>query len=52
MTAIRNGSFTDTEIPDPALGPRSVDVENLYNTARYRPQYKSKKGLPVFLMRE
>ncbi len=52
MTAIRNGSFTDTEIPDPALGPRSVDVENLYNTERYRPQYKSKKGLPVFLMRE
>jgi 6-phosphofructokinase 1 len=31
MTAVRNGSFTDTEIPDPALGPRSVDVENLWN---------------------
>ena len=33
------------KIPDPKLGPRKVDVENMFNTERYRPSYTSKEGL-------
>jgi 6-phosphofructokinase 1 len=36
-------------IPDPELGPRTVDIASMYNTDRYRPQYGHKIGLPVFL---
>jgi 6-phosphofructokinase 1 len=38
-------------IPDPALGPRKVDVATMYNTERYRPTYDHKLGLPIFLTR-
>jgi ATP-dependent phosphofructokinase / diphosphate-dependent phosphofructokinase len=51
MTAISNGCFSMQPIPDPKLGPRRVDVENMYNTERYRPRYDSKLGLPIFLTR-
>jgi ATP-dependent phosphofructokinase / diphosphate-dependent phosphofructokinase len=51
MAAIQNGSYTMAAIPDPKLGPRHVDVETMYNTDRYRPQYDGKEGLPVFLIR-
>jgi len=51
MMAIQNGCFVRAEIPDPALGPRKVDVESMYNTERYRPNYANKTGLPVFLTR-
>jgi 6-phosphofructokinase len=49
MTAIRNGAYTDTEIPDPRLGPRKLDVGSLYNESRFRPNYTAKKGLPIFM---
>jgi 6-phosphofructokinase 1 len=39
------------KIPDPKLGPRKVDVANMYNTERYRPRYDSKQSLPIFLTR-
>ncbi|HEX8524169.1 MAG TPA: 6-phosphofructokinase [Tepidisphaeraceae bacterium] len=51
MMAIRNGCYTDTEIPDPKLGPRAVDIQSMYNLERFRPSYLSKKGLPIFLTR-
>ncbi len=51
MMAIRNGCYTDTDIPDPKLGPRAVDVNSMYNIDRFRPSYHSKKGLPIFLTR-
>jgi ATP-dependent phosphofructokinase / diphosphate-dependent phosphofructokinase len=51
MMAIRNGCYTDTDIPDPRLGPRAVDVKTMYNIERYRPSYESKKGLPIFMTR-
>ena len=51
MVGIRNGCYTDSEIPDPRRGPRKVDVAALYNTSRYRPHYGGKKGLPFFLAR-
>lgn len=49
MTAVNEGKFAMVGIPDPALGPRRVDVEHMYNTDRYRPTYTSKEGLPLFL---
>lgn len=51
MTAISNGCFGLAPIPDPALGPRHVDVSTMYNTERYRPFYDHKLGLPIFLTR-
>lgn len=51
MMAIDHGSFAIVQIPDPALGPRKVDVETMYNTERYRPDYSCKVGLPIFLTR-
>jgi len=51
MMAIQNGCYVDAEIPDPALGPRTVDVATMYNVERYRPNYAYKKGLPIFLTR-
>lgn len=51
MTGIQNGSYALVPIPDPKLGPRRVDVATMYNTDRYRPNYESKLGLPIFLTR-
>jgi 6-phosphofructokinase 1 len=51
MSAMVNGCYQLVPIPDPALGPRTVDVEHMYNTERYRPLYGDKRGLPVFLTR-
>ena len=49
MTAINEGKYAAVPIPDPKLGPRAVDVARMYDTARYRPSYTGKMGLPVFL---
>jgi len=51
MMAIENGMYAMVQIPDPAHGPRKVDIETMYNTERYRPNYASKVGLPIFLTR-
>jgi len=51
MTAINDGCYSMVSIPDPALGPRRVDVESMYNKDRYRPTYDRKLGLPIFLTR-
>jgi hypothetical protein len=44
MMAVQNGCYVRAEIPDPALGPRKVDVATMYNTERYRPNYANKAG--------
>jgi 6-phosphofructokinase 1 len=49
MTAIVEGKYVMSPIPDPKLGPRKVDVATMYNTERYRPTYDKKLGLPIFL---
>lgn len=49
MTAIVNGCYTMSAIPDPKLGPRKVDLDRMYNSDRYRPKYENKLGLPIFL---
>jgi 6-phosphofructokinase 1 len=51
MAALVNGRYAMAQIPDPALGPRHVDVATMYNTERYRPNYANKTGLPIFLTR-
>ena len=51
MSALVKGCYELVPIPDPKLGPRSVDVATAYNTERYRPMYANKRGLPVFLNR-
>jgi 6-phosphofructokinase len=51
MSALVNGTYQLVPIPDPALGPRKVDVAAMYNTERYRPIYAGKLGLPIFFSR-
>ncbi|MGD0922327.1 MAG: 6-phosphofructokinase [Terriglobia bacterium] len=51
MMAISQGCYATAPIPDPKLGPRKVDIETMYNTQRYRPNYAHKLGLPIFLTR-
>lgn len=51
MAALVEGRYALAPIPDPALGPRKVDVATMYNTDRYRPNYAGKLGLPIFLAR-
>jgi ATP-dependent phosphofructokinase / diphosphate-dependent phosphofructokinase len=51
MTAICNGCYALAPLPDPALGPRKVDIATMYNTERYRPNYDHKVGIPIFLTR-
>ncbi len=51
MAALVEGRYSLAAIPDPALGPRKVDVATMYNTDRYRPNYANKLGLPIFLTR-
>ena len=49
MVAIQGGHWVHTALPDPALGPRRVDVERRYNVERFRPQYADRLGLSIFL---
>ena len=49
MVAIKDGNYAHTSIPDPSLGPRTVNVEQLYNADRYRPNYADKIGAPLLL---
>ncbi len=51
MMGISQGCYAAVPIPDPALGPRKVDVETMYNVERFRPYYSNKLGLPLFLTR-
>jgi 6-phosphofructokinase len=50
MVAIRDGKYAHTELPDPVLGPRKVDVARMYNAARFRPRYDGKLGDPMLLV--
>ena len=47
MVAIRDGHYSYCPIPEP--GARTVDVGRFYNVDRFRPQYASRLGLPLFL---
>jgi 6-phosphofructokinase len=49
MVAIRDGKYSHAPLPDPALGPRHVDVETMYSTERFRPLYGNRLGMPLLL---
>ena len=49
MIGVQQGCYTHVPLPDVLLGARRVDVAAMYNTQRYRPNYKSKLGAPLFL---
>ncbi|MAE60040.1 MAG: 6-phosphofructokinase [Planctomycetaceae bacterium] len=51
MVAVRNGNYTVAPIPNPKHGPRTVNVRIMYDRKRFRPNYKSKKNLPIFMLR-
>lgn len=50
MVAIQDGKYGDAPLPDPALGPRTVDVPAMYNDERFRPRYNGKHGDPMLLV--
>ena len=50
MVAIQDGKYGDAPLPDPALGPRTVDVPAMYNDERFRPRYNAKHGHPMLLV--
>ena len=50
MVAIQEGKYAHTALPDPALGPRKVDVPAMYNVERFRPRYNGKLGDPMLLV--
>jgi 6-phosphofructokinase 1 len=50
MVAVQDGKYAHTALPDPALGPRKVDVDVMYNTERFRPRYEGKLGDPMLLV--
>jgi 6-phosphofructokinase len=49
MTAIQGGRYTHVAVPDPARGPRRVDVARYYNAERFRPRYDGRNGFSVML---
>ncbi len=49
MVAIRDGKYAHAPLPDPALGPRHIDVPTMYSTARFRPLYGHRLGMPLLL---
>ena len=50
MMAIQDGKYAHTDLPEPGLGPRKVDVPVMYNAERFRPRYEGKLGDPMLLV--
>jgi 6-phosphofructokinase 1 len=50
MVAIRDGKYAYTTLPEPGLGPRRVDVRDMYDEERFRPRYTGKVGDPLLLV--
>jgi ATP-dependent phosphofructokinase / diphosphate-dependent phosphofructokinase len=50
MVAIQDGKYAHTTLPDPGLGPRRVDVADMYDQERFRPRYEGKLGDPMLLV--
>jgi 6-phosphofructokinase 1 len=51
MVGIQNGCYAHAPLPQVSVGPRRVDLTTQYNTERYRPNYSSKLGAPIFFNR-
>jgi ATP-dependent phosphofructokinase / diphosphate-dependent phosphofructokinase len=50
MVAIQDGKYAHTELPAPDIGPRRVDVAEMYDVERFRPRYEGKLGDPLLLV--
>jgi 6-phosphofructokinase 1 len=51
MVGVQGGCYAHAPLPASSLGARKVDIPTLYNTERYRPNYKSKLGAPLLFNR-
>ncbi|HYI65507.1 MAG TPA: 6-phosphofructokinase [Candidatus Limnocylindrales bacterium] len=49
MVAVRDGKYAHAPLPERSLGARTLDVEAMYNAARFRPRYEAKLGSPLLL---
>jgi 6-phosphofructokinase 1 len=49
MVAIRDGKYAETDLPAAGARPRRVDIDELYNTERFRPRYDGRMGSPLLL---
>jgi len=47
MIAIQSGCYATVPLPSLSLGARKINIERLYNTERYRPNYRTKLGMPL-----
>ena len=50
MVAIQDGKYAHTHLPDPALGPRKVDVAVDVQRRALPPRYDGKLGDPMLLV--
>ncbi len=50
MVAIQDGKYAHTHLPEPDIGPRRVDVAEMYDIERFRPRYEGKLGDPMLLV--
>jgi 6-phosphofructokinase 1 len=50
MVAVQDGKYAHTTLPAPGLGPRKVEVAEMYDTDRFRPRYEGKLGDPMLLV--
>lgn len=51
LVGLQNGCYAQVPLAGLPSGARRVDVERLYNTERYRPNYTSKLGAPLLFNR-
>jgi ATP-dependent phosphofructokinase / diphosphate-dependent phosphofructokinase len=51
LVGLRNGCYSEVKLSELPSGARKVNVERLYNTERYRPNYTSKLGAPLLFNR-
>ncbi len=49
MVAIRDGKYSHAPLPERSLGARTIDIDAMYNRARFRPRYEAKLGSPLLL---
>jgi len=49
MVALRSGTYTNVPIDVTREGVKRVDVDELYDTAQYRPKVRHVAGKPMFL---
>jgi ATP-dependent phosphofructokinase / diphosphate-dependent phosphofructokinase len=49
MIAIQDGKYVHVPIPDPGQGARMVDIDEMYDVSRFRPQYHDRLGRPLLL---